>query len=57
MYLSRKITSCSYPDIGAKFGGKDHSTIIHAINKIEKAIEEDYRLQTAIENIKKSLYA
>ena len=57
MYLSRKITSCSYPDIGEKFGGKDHSTIIHAINKIEKAIEEDYRLQTAIENIKKSLYA
>jgi len=55
MYLSRSLTSSSYPEIGLKFGGKDHSTIIHAIKKIEKNLEEDYRLRAAIETIKKNL--
>ena len=53
MYLARQMTSCSYPEIGEKFGGKDHSTIIHAIKKIEKALEDDFRLRSTLENIKK----
>ncbi len=55
MYLARSLTSCSYPEIGLKFGGKDHSTIIHAIKKIEKNLEDDYRLRSTIEEIKKNL--
>ncbi len=55
MYISRQLTSSSYPEIGERFGGKDHSTIIHAIRKIEKLIEEDFQLKTTIENLKKEL--
>ncbi|ALC14803.1 chromosomal replication initiator protein DnaA [Desulfuromonas soudanensis] len=55
MYLSRQLTSYSYPEIGERFGGKDHSTIIHAIKKIEKAIENDYQLSATINNIKNAL--
>lgn len=55
MYLSRTLTSCSFPEIGLKFGGKDHSTIIHAIKKIEKTLEDDYRLRATLETIKKNL--
>ncbi len=55
MYLSRQLTSSSYPEIGEKFGGKDHSTIIHAINKIEKLLEEDYNLRNTLESLKKLL--
>ena len=43
MYLARQLTSCSFPEIGERFGGKDHSTIIHAIKKIEKQMESDYQ--------------
>jgi chromosomal replication initiator protein len=52
MFLSRQLTSCSYPEIGDRFGGKDHSTIIHAIKKIEKLLEDDLQLRTTITNIK-----
>lgn len=55
MYLSRQLTSYSYPEIGERFGGKDHSTIIHAIKKIEKAMENDYQLSATINNIKNAL--
>jgi len=55
MYISRQLTSSSYPEIGEKFGGKDHSTIIHAIKKIEKQIENDYQLKLTVENLKNSL--
>lgn len=55
MYLSRQLTSCSYPEIGDKFGGKDHSTIIHAIKKIEKNLLEDFQLRTTINNLKAAL--
>lgn len=55
MYLSRQLTSSSYPEIGDRFGGKDHSTIIHAIRKIEKLREEDFQLSSTIENLKKEL--
>lgn len=55
MYISRQLTSLSYPEIGERFGGKDHSTIIHAIKKIEKQAEENYQVKIVIENIKNSL--
>ncbi len=55
MYLSRQLTSCSYPEIGDRFGGKDHSTIIHAIKKIERQMEEDFNLRSTITTLKNSL--
>jgi chromosomal replication initiator protein len=48
MYLCKQLTHCSLPEIGRRFGGKHHSTVIHAIQKIEKkrAQERDFdRLQ------------
>lgn len=55
MYLARQLTACSYPEIGSRFGGKDHSTIIHAVNKIEKQLEEDFQLRATVSTIKTGL--
>lgn len=55
MYISRNLTNLSYPEIGAKFGGKDHSTIIHAVKKIEKLMEEDIQIKVMIENLMENL--
>lgn len=55
MYLSRQLTSSSYPEIGERFGGKDHSTIIHAIKKIEKQMEEDFQLRATINTIRNAI--
>ena len=55
MYLSRNLTSSSYPEIGERFGGKDHSTIIHAIKKIEKMVEDDFQLRSTITTLKNAL--
>lgn len=57
MYLSRELTSTSLPKIGKEFGGKDHTTVIHAHEKIKKALnnETDSELRDQIEEIKKSL--
>jgi chromosomal replication initiator protein DnaA len=55
MYLSRKLTRLSYPDIGLAMGGKDHSTVIYANTKISKVIEKDFKLKQIIQNIEDSL--
>jgi chromosomal replication initiator protein len=55
MYLSRKHTSTSFPAIGSKFGGRDHSTVIHAAKTIEKKIKEDPQMQSTIEKLEKNL--
>jgi len=41
MYLCRELTDASLPKIGAKFGGRDHSTVLHAVNKIARLLKED----------------
>lgn len=51
MYLSRQLTSMSYPEIGSRFGGKDHSTIISAVKKIEKKSAEDPGLRSVISTL------
>jgi len=51
MYLARKLTNFSYPDIGEKVGGRDHSTVIYANNKIINAIESDSNLKRIIQDI------
>ena len=41
MYLSRELTDSSLPKIGKEFGGRDHTTVIHATSKIARLIRED----------------
>jgi len=55
MYLSRKYTAASYPEIGEKFGGKDHSTVIHAVKKIEGLLGKDIALTNSINTISKKV--
>jgi len=49
MYLSRELTKASLPEIGLKFGGKNHSTVIHAIKKIEEMIKNDLKIKKDID--------
>ena len=49
MYLSKKLTSRSLPEIGRKFGGRDHTTVIHAIKTIEEIMVNDPSLAEDIE--------
>jgi chromosomal replication initiator protein len=51
MYLARKLTNFSYPDIGQKIGGRDHSTVIYANNKILKTIESDAAFKKMVQEI------
>ena len=55
MYLCRKYTETSFPAIGDKFGGRDHSTVIHASKTIEKRIQEDPYMQNTIERLERNL--
>jgi len=56
IYICRELTKASFPEIGEKFGGKDHSTIIHSVRKIEKQLASDPDLKTTVEDIKKKLF-
>lgn len=56
MYLCRKHTETSFPAIGDKFGGRDHSTVIHASRTIERKIKEDPHMQTTIEKLERNLH-
>lgn len=55
MYLSRKMTSSSFPEIGQRFGGKDHTTVISACKKIEKLLNSDASLRSTLDTIEKQL--
>ena len=55
MYLSREMTDNSLPRIGKEFGGKDHTTVIHAYEKIKSMVDTDDNLRLEIQSIKKKL--
>lgn len=55
MYLSKILTLRSLPEIGRRFGGRDHTTVLHAVRKIEKTIGEDMTLKEEIELLKRML--
>jgi chromosomal replication initiator protein len=55
MYLSKVLTLRSLPEIGRRFGGRDHTTVLHAVRKIEKAIGEDHTLSDEVELLKRML--
>jgi chromosomal replication initiator protein len=51
MYLSRKLTNASLLEIGDKFGGKDHSTVLHSIKKVEEKMSKETSFREMIENL------
>lgn len=55
MYLSKVLTLRSLPEIGRRFGGRDHTTVLHAVRKIEKALGEDHALSDEVELLKRML--
>ncbi|MCR1934961.1 chromosomal replication initiator protein DnaA [Clostridium tepidum] len=55
MYLSRKLTDMSLPKIGEEFGGRDHTTVIHAYEKISNNLKKDESLQNAINELNKRI--
>ena len=54
MYLAKNLTSMSYPEIGKRFGNRDHTTIMHAVRKVEELMEQDAGLCDDV-NLLKSL--
>ncbi len=55
IYLTRELTNCSLTQIGQRFGGRDHTTVIHACQKISELLERDVALKAAVREIKKDL--
>jgi chromosomal replication initiator protein len=55
MYLSRELTDCSLPKIGEEFGGRDHTTVIHAHEKISKLLQSDSQLQKQVKELNELL--
>jgi chromosomal replication initiator protein len=55
MYISRELTDLSLPKIGEEFGGRDHTTVIHACDKINTEIKADYEMKNKIDSIIKEI--
>ena len=55
MYLCRELTDSSYPEIGRQFGGKDHTTIIHACKQMIKAKDSDSEFSATLESLKEQI--
>jgi chromosomal replication initiator protein len=55
MYISRELTESSLPKIGDHFGGRDHTTVIHAYEKISNKIEDDVQFKKTVENLIKKI--
>jgi chromosomal replication initiator protein len=53
MYLSKTMTPRSFPEIGRRFGGRDHTTVLHAVRKIEEMIAADQKLSHEIELLRR----
>jgi len=55
MYLARKLCKVSYPELGGKFGGKDHTTVLAAFRKIEKLVVSDPKTRHTVEELERHL--
>ncbi|HLM25620.1 MAG TPA: chromosomal replication initiator protein DnaA [Thermoleophilaceae bacterium] len=51
MYLARELTGASLPDIGRAFGGRNHTTVLHAVRHVEREIERDQGTRSAVGNL------
>ena len=57
MFLSRKLAGASYPMIGMRFGGKDHTTVLYACGTIERRLKKDEELRAIIDRIERTIYS
>lgn len=55
MYLSKELTPSSLPEIGRKFGGRDHTTVMHAIEKVKELIDSDKKMAEDIHHLRQML--
>jgi chromosomal replication initiator protein len=55
MYLSKLLTTRSLPEIGRKFGGRDHTTVIHAVKRIESLQDSDSTIQEEVDILSRAL--
>jgi len=55
MYLAKQYTTNSLPDIGRRFSNRDHTTVIHAVKKIDELIRKDNQIKEDVVEIKKRL--
>ncbi len=55
MYLAKQLTARSLPEIGRRFGGRDHTTVLHAIRKIDKLLDGNVQLKDEIDDLKRLL--
>ncbi|MBL9004401.1 MAG: chromosomal replication initiator protein DnaA [Myxococcales bacterium] len=55
MYLSRKLCKASYPELGERFGGKDHTTVMSACRRIDALLSADPKVRASVEEIEKHL--
>lgn len=55
MYLCKTHLSASFPEIGYKFGGKDHTTVMHAVQKIKNSLKHDTTIKTSVSRLEQSL--
>ena len=55
MYLAKNLTNCSYPQIGSQFGDRDHTTVMHAVRKVEDMIAEDKQFADDVSMIRSLL--
>jgi chromosomal replication initiator protein len=55
MYLARELTDHSLPEIGRGFGGRNHATVLHAVNRVSAALGTDAAVRSAVDNLRKRL--
>ena len=55
MYLCRELANMSFPKIGEDFGNRDHTTVMHGCNKIEKEIENNTNTKLIVESVQKMI--
>jgi len=51
MYLAREVTGASLPDIGRAFGGRNHTTVLHAVRRVQRESERDQATRTAVQSL------
>jgi chromosomal replication initiator protein len=57
MFLSKQLTSRSLPEIGRRFGGRDHTTVMHGVRRIEELRAQDGQIAEDLEMLRRALEA
>jgi chromosomal replication initiator protein len=55
MFLARQLTHASLTEVGRAFGGKDHTTVLHAVEKIQAMIQDDPKFKKSIDTLTQSI--